>query len=161
MVARATVNRVHRKSWRGIVIAAIATAFVPAVAEAIFIVNQPWARPAANAASTDAYMELTSTDGAALVGARSGFARSVVIVAPGGKTREVERLALPEGARVLLAPGAYRLRLTMLDRALKLGDRVPIVLTIEGVDGKRQEIPIAAEVRRRSPSDDERRTHHH
>jgi len=161
MVILAAVERVRRASRRLALAAGLVTALAPAVADAIFVVNQPWARPATKAATTEVYMELTSTDGATLVGARSDLARTVVIAAPGGKPPVVERLALPAGMPIVLAPGSYRLRLMALDRALMLGDRVPIVLTIEGADGKRQEIPIAAEVRRRSPVDDELRAHRH
>jgi VCBS repeat-containing protein len=48
-----------------------------------------------------------------------------------------------------------------LTRALKLGDRVPLMLTIESGDGSRQEIPIDAEVRRHSPIDDHLHGHAH
>ena len=38
---------------------------------------------------------------------------------------------------------------------MKLGERVAITLTIEGADGARQDIPLLAEARMRSPVDDE------
>ena len=143
------------------VAAGLVCALVPLAAQAIFVVNQPWVRPAASAQSSEAYMELTSSDGATLVGARSDVAGSVAIVSPRGYTRSVDRLPLSAGKAVLLAPNGYRLRLSALNRVLKLGDRVPLTLTIEAPDGSRQEIPVNAEVRRRSPIDDERRAHHH
>jgi VCBS repeat-containing protein len=59
-----------------------------------------------------------------------------------------------------LAPGEYRIALTRLTRPLKIGDHVPVSLTIESADGKRQELLINAEVRRRSAYDDEM-THPH
>jgi hypothetical protein len=44
---------------------------------------------------------------------------------------------------------------------LKIGDRVSIILTVRDGDGTVHEIPVNAEVRIRSPIDDERRAHHH
>ena len=60
-----------------------------------------------------------------------------------------------------LKPGAYRFSLAPLNRPLKLGDRVGFVLTVEGADGSRQDVPLSAEVRLRSPYDDYRRGHQH
>jgi copper(I)-binding protein len=106
-------------------------------------------------------MEVTSTEGAVLVGARSKIAASAAVVGPGGKAEPVERLILPAGAPVLLAPGSYRIRLARIDHAVKLGDAVPLVLIIEAADGSRQEIAVQAEVRRRSTLDDHLHAHSH
>ncbi len=99
-------------------------------------------------------MELTSVDGGALVGAHSEIADRVVIVGPGAHGEPVARLLLPAGAPMVLAPGSYRFRLASLNRALKLGDSVPLVLIIEAADGKREEIGVQVVVRRRSTVDD-------
>jgi copper(I)-binding protein len=128
-------------------------------AHALFIVNQPWVRPAAQGRSTEAYMDLTSTEGAALVGARSDAAAFVAIPTPGKSAGDVGRLRLPANAMIRLAPGGYRIVLSKLVRPIKLGERVMLTLTIEGADGARQDIPVNAEVRLRSPLDDERRAH--
>ena len=136
-------------------------ALAPAVAAAVFIVSFPWARPAAKGAATEVFMEVTSIEGAALVGARSNIAGSALLVGPGANVKPAERLMLPSGAPVILAPGSYRVRLSPLDRTLKLGDTVPLVLIIEALDGSRQEIPMTAEVRRRSTVDDHLQAHHH
>jgi len=69
-------------------------------------------------------------------------------------------LPLPAGTVVALAPGKARLALTKLARSVKLGDLVSLTLTVEGTDGTRQDIPVQAEVRMRSPLDDEKRAHH-
>jgi copper(I)-binding protein len=106
-------------------------------------------------------MELTSVDGGALVGARSDIARRVDLVGPGTTAKPVGRLPLPAGAPVILAPGSYRVRLVAIDRALKLGDWVPLVLIVEGADGSRQEVALRAEVRRRSALDDHLHGHRH
>ena len=46
-----------------------------------------------------------------------------------------------------------------LIRRARLGDRLALTLTIEAADGSRQDIPVHAEVRMRSPVDDELRAH--
>lgn len=129
-------------------------------AGALLIVNQPWARPAARGQVTEAYMNLTSTDGATLVAVRSGDAAAVVIRGPGKGGPTARLLRLPAGTPVALAPGKDRLALTGLARSVKLGERLALTLTIEGADGARQDVPVVAEVRRRSPVDDERSVAH-
>jgi copper(I)-binding protein len=144
----------------GILVAGIFTV-VPAGAQGVFVVYAPWVRPAAEGGATEACMELTSVDGGALVGARSEFAGSVALVGPGAKIKLVERLPLPPGAPVILTPDSYRLRLARVNRVLKLGDHVPLVLIIEAADGRREEVSVTAEVRRRSTVDDHLRGHRH
>ena len=128
-------------------------------ANALFIVNQPWARPARSGQSTEVYMNLTSTDGATLVSVHTDVAEEVVIRPPGKQARTVATLAMPAGTLVALSPGKSRLAMIKLKRSVKLGDRLLLTLTIEGTDGIRQEIPVNAEARLRSPLDDERRAH--
>jgi copper(I)-binding protein len=70
-------------------------------------------------------------------------------------------LALPAKSEVALAPGHDRLALAGLTRTLKIGDRVNITLVVRDDKGTVQEIAVNAEVRHRSPVDDERRAHHH
>lgn len=130
-------------------------------AHAVFTVNAPWVRPATDRTATDAYMLLTSTEGAILKEAKSPLATSVVIRTGGNAGRTLPQLALPAGVPVLLAPGEVRLVLRGLAHPLAVGERVPLLLTIEGADGSRVEIPVNAEVRLRSPIDDEKRAHQH
>lgn len=139
----------------------LALAHATAAASAVFIVNQPWVLPAARGKTTEAFMLLQSSEVASLVSVQSPYAANVAIIDAGGKKTSLDRLPLQAGEAVLLAPGKRRLRLVDIDRALKLGDRVPLVLTIEGADGARQTIAIDVEVRRRSAADDERREHSH
>ena len=40
-------------------------------AQALIVVNQPWVKPAVARGSSEAYMNITATDGAVLVAARS------------------------------------------------------------------------------------------
>jgi copper(I)-binding protein len=132
-----------------------------APANALFIVNQPWVRPAHTAQSTEGYMDLTSTEGATLVGVRADIAKTVSIRAPGSAVAVTTKVTLPPRVLVALAPGQYRIVFSHLLRTLQRGDRVELTLTIEQHDGSRQEIVVNAEVREHSPIDDERHAHEH
>jgi len=140
---------------------AVAFLLVSTAAHAVFSVNAPWVRPTQERSATEAYMRVTSTEGAVLKEVRSPLATSVVIRAAGSAGRYLPQLALPAGVPVLFAPDQVRLVLRGLAHPMAVGERVPLVLTIEGADGSRQEIPVNAEVRVRSPIDDERRAHQH
>jgi copper(I)-binding protein len=156
----ATLGR-HRTASRVALSAGIILALIPAIAAAVFVVNAPWVRPAGEGRRTEAYMVLTSTAGATLVEARSDVAALVSVYSANKNAVRIERLPLPAGKEVKLAPGGTRLGLSNLSRPLKLGDRVPFTLTIESADGTRQEIQVNAEVRRRSAIDDHRHPHHY
>ncbi len=161
MHAAECVHRGRRVQCGAAWICGLAGALLPATTAAVFIVSEPWVRPAAGGAATEAYMLLTSTEGAMLVGARSDAATAVVIHAAGKRAAGIGRLPLPPGKEVRLAPEGPRLGLSGLVRPLKPGDRVALTLTIESADGARQEIPVNAGVHRRSPIDDEKRAHRH
>jgi copper(I)-binding protein len=125
-------------------------------AQAGLIVGAPWVRPTPERTATDAYMVLTSTEGALLKEARSVVATTVVIRGATG-TKTYPQLALPAGVPVALAPDAFHLVLRGLAHPLNPGDRVLMVLTIETASGARQEVSVNAEVRAHAPADDERR----
>lgn len=149
---------------RGAAAIAIALIASSAGATGLFIVNQPWVHPAAAGQTTEAYMDLTSTAGASVVGVESADAALAAItnpkpVPPAGKA--APSITLPPGKLIALAPGATRITLRRLTRTLKLGDRVSMVLAVVYDDGSRQSIPVDAEVRLHSPIDDELRAHHH
>ena len=126
-------------------------------AQAGLTVNAPWVRPTTERAATEAYMLLTSTDGAVLKEVRSPLATSVVIRTNGGGTRTLPQLALPARVPVVLSSDSVHLVLRGLAHPLAVGERVPLLLTVEMADGSRQEISISAEVRLHSPLDDVRR----
>lgn len=154
----------HRPSLAGVCAAlmlGLVATMAASPASALFIVNQPWVRPAPVAQSTEAYMDLTSTEGAKLVGVRTDAAKSAAIRAPGKTAVTATSITLPPKRLVSLAPGQYRIALNQLLRTLKLGDRVNLTLTIELGDGSRQDIAVNAEVRLHSPLDDEHRAHTH
>lgn len=133
--------------------------FVACDAHALFVVNQPWVRPGTR--NSEAYMVLTSTEGATLVGVRSSIAARVSLRGAGRQGAARAPLPLPAGAAIALRPGADRIALTGLKRALKRGERVVLTLEIETATGSREEIAVDAEVRTESPFDAERRAHHH
>lgn len=116
-------------------------------------VKDSWVRgttPAQKA--TGAFMELTSSDEAALVSASSPLAGVVEIhnmKMENGvmKMRHVPRLDLPAGKAVKLQPGGNHVMLMDLKQQMKKGDVVPITLQVEGKDKKVQTIEIKAEVR--------------
>jgi copper(I)-binding protein len=120
-------------------------------------VNQPWITPGIT--NAEAYMTLTSTDGATLVAAHSRLAAQALLRA-GRPGRTLRSLALPAGKSVSLRAGGERIVLLGLAHPLKLGDRVPLTLVLEAA-GMRQEIAVDAEVRNQSPVDAELRSHHH
>ena len=146
---------------RSISVVAIAAILVGAAfdADALFIVNQPWVKPGTR--NTEAYMVLTSTEGATLIGVRSSIAAQVSLRGPGLRGRARQGLLLPAGTAITLRPGADRIVLTRLARPLRPGERVPLILRIETASGSREEIAIDAEVRIESPLDAERRAHRH
>lgn len=106
-------------------------------------------------------MELRSTEGARLVAASTEVAAGVTLRSPGAVRGAAAEIQLNAGATVKLAPGQSRIVLANLKRSLKPGDRVLLTLTIEDADGNRQQIPVNAEVRRHSPTDDHLRPHSH
>jgi copper(I)-binding protein len=130
-------------------------------ANALTVVNQPWVLPAAAGRSSEVYMNLTSTDGATLVAVRTDAAAAITLQMPGRSAHAATELALPARAIVVLAPGQYRFALHRLVGAVRLGDVVSLTLTLQTRDGSREDIPVNAVARLRSPVDDERRALHH
>jgi copper(I)-binding protein len=149
------IARVHR--WRRWLTAA-GLALGSAHAHAVFVVSEAWIRPARETQSTEGFAELTSSDGATLVGVRSKLAASVALR---GSPAPPMALPLPAGTTVILAPGKVRLALARLTRTLRLGDRVPLTLIVRDDAGVTQEIDVDAEVRLHSPTYDHRPPHTH
>jgi len=152
----------HRRSdakWRAR-LCGVAVMLVAAHAQALFIVNQPWVIPAARGASTEVYMDLTSTEGATVVGVRTDAAAAAALLRPGKPSRAAESIVLAPGKLMELRPSSYRIALQRLVRPLKLGDRLLLTLTIQAGDGTRQDIAVDAEARPRSPIEDDRAHKH-
>ena len=116
--------------------------------------------PLGKAQTTHAYMNLTSSEGAMLLERAFGRRAARIHCAPRA-VRRPPASALPAKSEVALAPGHDHLALTGLTRTLKIGDRVNITLVVRTTTARCKRSPVNAEVRHRSPVDDERRAHHH
>ena len=125
-------------------------------AQAVLVVTEPWVRPAARGATTEAYMEILSSDGATLLEVRSDAARTAVLLDARGRPAGANGVLLLPGTLTVLAPRRARLSLRTLAGSLKVGDRVPLTLVLRGADGTAQTVDVDAEVRLRSPTDDHR-----
>jgi copper(I)-binding protein len=159
IVARMVACGLRRSSW--LFALTLAVAIAPARAVSLFVVNEPWVRVAPDGRSAEGFMRLKSTDGGSLVAVKSDASREVVLRGPGASRAVIAAIPLDANVTVMLAPGAYRLGLPRLERALRPGERVQFTLTIESADGTRQDISANAEVRRRSPTDDHLHPHGH
>jgi copper(I)-binding protein len=150
---------IKRYVWPGAV--AVAASLFSGHAAAVFVVNEPWVVPATRWHSTEAYVNLTSSEGSTLVSVVGDVTADIGLHAAGRPGPEIARLPLPASATIKLAPGGTRIVLAGLTRSLKPGDRVTLKLVLEDANGSRQEIAVDAEVRWRSPTDDHRRGHSH
>jgi len=116
-------------------------------------VSDAWARatvPGQEVAG--AYLTLRSEKTAKLVKAESTVADSAAIHSMSMKNgvmemRELTELALPAGKTVKLAPGGFHIMLIDLKKPLKVGETVPLKLTIRNRDNTLSVIDVQAEVR--------------
>ncbi|RZJ08127.1 MAG: copper chaperone PCu(A)C [Rubrivivax sp.] len=134
----------------------LATAlFVSLAAQAQVKVDDPWVRATvAPQKATGAFMQLTSAKRVKIVAASSPVAGVVEIhemkMEDGVmKMRAVDALPLPAGEAVALKPGSYHVMLMGLKAPIKAGETVPLTLTVEGEDKKRETIEVKAEARGR------------
>ncbi|MCC7487443.1 MAG: copper chaperone PCu(A)C [Burkholderiales bacterium] len=124
----------------------------PAAAQSVSV-RQPWIRGTiAGQKATGAYMEISSTAFARLVAAESPAAGAVEIhnmkmEAGVMKMAAVTGIDVLPGKPVHLAPGGYHLMLLELKRPLKAGERVPLRLSFELANGRRESLRLDAEVR--------------
>jgi len=146
---------------RRFLLCALALGALSAHAVSTFAVTEPWVRVAPDGRSAEAFMQLKSSDGETVVGVRSEDVGSITMLGSGPKRTPVTRIPLPAGETVMLAPGKPRLGVGKLAKPLKLGDRVHFVLIVEAADGGTRDIPVDAEVRRHSPTDDHIGKHAH
>jgi copper(I)-binding protein len=132
------------------IIAVLAAA--SSLAQAQVTVKDAWVRGTVPAqTTTGAFMTITSTGEAKLLGVVSPLAKAAEIHESmmHGSTahmHEVESIALPAGKAVALKPGGHHVMLMGLAKALKPGDTVPLTLTIEE-NGKRSTLEVKAAVR--------------
>ena len=116
-------------------------------------VSEPWVRATVpQQKATGAFMKLQSAQDAKLVSAKSPLAgvvevHEMAMDAGVMKMRAIDGLALPMGKAVELKPGSYHVMLMDLKSQVKEGDAVPLTLTFETKDGKRQTLEVNAPAR--------------
>lgn len=124
-----------------------------AFAQAQVQATDPWIRATVPAQkATGAFMQLKASKAARLVAASSPAAGRVEIhqMEMQGQTMRmhaVEGIDLPAGQAVNLASGGYHIMLLDLKRQLKDGEQVPLTLTVQGADGKRDKVDLTVPVR--------------
>lgn len=136
-------------------ILALSSAFIfPATAAAQRIeVKEAWVRGTVPAQKvTGAFMEITSNSAARLISMASPLADTVEIhnmTMQNGvmKMFQVEGIDLPVGKTLKFAPGGYHAMLMGIKQQMKPGDRVPLTLTFEHTDKRRETLELAVEVR--------------
>lgn len=99
-----------------------------------------------------AYLEISSLRAAALVDANCSVAAAAELHAMSHedgvmKMRSLERIDLPAGRTVKLAPGGNHIMLLGLKRQLKAGETVGLTLVLQHPDKTRTRVQISAPVR--------------
>lgn len=125
-----------------------------ATAQAQTTVKDAWVRgTVAQQKATGLFAQITSAQGGRLVAAASPVAGVVEIheMAMEGTTMRMRALPngleLPAGKTVELKPGGFHVMLMDLKTHVKAGDTVDVTLTVEGKDGKKEQIVVKAPVR--------------
>ncbi len=133
---------------------AAVTLAMAVAAHAQVSVTDPWVRATVpQQSATGAFMHLKSAQDVKLVAGQSPVAGVVEIHEMAMennmmKMRELDGgLPLPAGHAVELKPGGYHIMLMDLKHQVKVGETVPLTLVVEGKDGARQNIEVAAPVR--------------
>ncbi|HWN30953.1 MAG TPA: copper chaperone PCu(A)C, partial [Burkholderiales bacterium] len=67
------------------------------------------------------------------------------------KMRQLESLELPAKQTVKFEPGGLHIMLLALKRPLKLGDKIPLRLTLQRADSSTTVVEVPAEVRNAKP----------
>jgi hypothetical protein len=133
--------------------AAVAAAVLAMPAFAQVTVKDPWVRATVTQQkATGAFMQITSTQDARLIEAKSPVAgvvevHEMTMEKDVMKMRAVPGLDLPAGKAVELKPGGYHVMLMDLKQQMKEGETVPLTLVIEGKDKKRSTVEVKAPVK--------------
>lgn len=130
-------------------------------------VSEPWIRATvAGQKVAGGYMQLKSPRDVSLVTASSPAAATVEVheMAMEGnvmKMRALQKLDLPAGKTVELKPGGYHIMFIDIKEPMKPGARVPLTLTFEDKDKKRETVEVSAEVRQLSGAAAKKDDHKH
>ena len=131
------------------------------------VVSAAWARataPGQNSAAV--YLRITSQQQASIVAVSSPAADSAEMHSmthDNGmmKMRELEALPLPAKKEVVLGSGGNHIMLIGLKKPLKAGGSVPLTLTVQFADQRRETVAVQAEVKPLTASRDEHEHHDH
>lgn len=122
-------------------------------AHAQVAVGEPWIRATvAGQKVAGGYMQLKSPRDVSLVSVNSPAAATVEVheMAMDGnvmKMRALQKLDLPAGKTVELKPGGFHIMFIDIKEPMKPGAKVPLTLTFEDRDNKRETVEVSAEVR--------------
>jgi len=138
---------------RILVLAAAGLLSTAAFAQSQVQVSDPWIRATVPAQkATGAFMQLKAAKATRLLAASTPAAGRVEIhqMEMQGQTMRmhaVDGIDLPAGQAVNLASGGYHIMLLDLKRQLKEGEQVPMTLTVQGADGKRDSVNLTVPVK--------------
>lgn len=115
-------------------------------------VTDPWARATVTAQkSSGAFMTLTSKSDTRLVAVSTPVAHAEIhemsMQGDVMKMQKIDGIDLSAGKPLELGPGGYHIMLFRLKQQLKEGESVPLKLTFEGKDKKRETVEVKAMVR--------------
>lgn len=145
--------------------ASVALVMAAASAHAQVKVENPWVRGAVpGQLATGAFLDITSARDATLVKAESPIAGTVEVHAMEMKNNvmtmhEVPKVDLPAGKQIRLAPGGFHIMMMDLKQPVKNGEMVPLKLTIEYPDKKREIVDVQAQVRGLGTSQEHQHQH--
>lgn len=123
------------------------------LAHAQVSVKDPWVRATvAQQQATGAFMQLLSPKATRLVGVSTPLTPVAEVheMAMQGEVmrmRQVPGVDLPAGTPVALKPGGYHVMLMNLPAQVKEGQTVPLTLSFEDADGRRETVQVQAPVR--------------
>lgn len=143
------MNRLQAARYSGALLLALAGA----TATAQITISEPWVRGTVpGMKSTGAFMQIVSKSDTRLVGAASPAAKTVEvhemsIVDDVMRMRAVASVPVSAGKPLELKSGGYHVMLIDLAKPLAPGASVPLTLTFEGSDGKRETVQVQARVR--------------
>ena len=124
-----------------------------AASQAQVTVKDAWIRATVpQQQATGAFMQLNAAKDTKLVAASSPLTPVVEVHEMAMKDnvmtmRHIPGVDLPAGKTVELKPGGYHVMLMNLKQQVKEGDTVPLTLTFEGKDGKRDTMEVKVPVR--------------
>jgi periplasmic copper chaperone A len=120
-------------------------------------ITNAWARPTVPGQAVGAaYFDVRSAQGATVVEVRSDVADAVQVheMSRDGdimRMRELKTLALPAGQTVHLSPGGIHLMLLELKHPLRVGETVPLRVTLEDARGRKQTLQVSAPISANPP----------